>query len=106
MNRIVWLLLAAALAYPGASTAQNASVAYPVKPVTWIVPTTAGGGLDVETRIYASKLGAALGRNVLVDNKPGAGSTMGAAYVAKAAPDGYTIVSLTPSHTISPLIYP
>jgi tripartite-type tricarboxylate transporter receptor subunit TctC len=72
----------------------------------WIVPTTPGGGLDVETRLYASKLATIVGKNVVVDNKPGAGSTMGAAHVAKAPPDGYTLVSLTPSHTISPLIYP
>lgn len=95
----------AALTLSGTVKAQGAAD-YPAKPVTWVVAASAGGGTDFETRLYAIKMQEAFGKNFVVDYKPGAGSTIGAAYVAKAAPDGYTILSMTPSHTISPLIYP
>ena len=98
-------LLLSLPALSGTAAAQGSADAYPTRPVTWIVATAAGGGVDFESRIYAQKMGEALGKNFVIDYKPGAGSTIGAAYVAKAAPDGYTIVSLTPSHTISAMVY-
>jgi tripartite-type tricarboxylate transporter receptor subunit TctC len=99
------LLCSIALALPGLALAQGAGD-YPNRPVNIIVAVAAGGTTDIETRLYAIKLQETFGRPFIVDYKPGAGSTIGAAYVAKAAPDGYTLLTLTPSHTVSPLIYP
>jgi tripartite-type tricarboxylate transporter receptor subunit TctC len=65
---------------------------YPARPVTVVVPYAAGGGLDVLARLLAQKLADRLGKPFLVDNRPGAGTVIGANSVAKAAPDGYTIM--------------
>ena len=83
------------------ATAQN----YPNRPVKIIVPFGAGGFTDVVARIVGQKLGAAMGGSFVIENKPGAGSTIGADMVAKAAPDGYTLVMISSTHTISPSIY-
>ena len=64
---------------------------YPSRPVTLIVPYPAGGGADAVGRLTAQKLSAALGQQVIVENRPGAGSVIGTRAAAKAAPDGYTI---------------
>ena len=65
---------------------------WPTKPIRMIVPFAAGGGTDLVARALAEKLGAALGQNVIVDNKPGASGTIAMETAAKAAPDGYTLV--------------
>src|SRR5574341_1163455 len=65
---------------------------YPVKPVRIIVPTSPGGGNDFVARHVGQKLGDRLGQQFIVDNRPGAGGTIGTALVAKAAPDGYTLL--------------
>ncbi|QKO21598.1 tripartite tricarboxylate transporter substrate binding protein [Rhodoferax sp. BAB1] len=83
------------------AAAQN----YPNRPVKIIVPFGAGGFTDVVARIVGQKLGAAMGGSFVIENKPGAGSTIGADMVAKAAPDGYTLVMISSTHTISPSIY-
>lgn len=70
---------------------------YPVRPITMVVPYAAGGGLDVLARSLAQRLSPRLGETVVVENRPGAGTTIGAAAVAKAAPDGYTIMLGTSS---------
>ena len=80
----------------GFSFAQGA---YPTKPITMVVSYPAGGDTDALARVLAEKLGAKLGQNVLVDNKPGASGTIGNSFVAKSAPDGYTLL-MTPN-TIS-----
>ncbi len=90
-----------ALAAAGAS----AQGAYPNRPVKIIVPFGAGGFTDVVARIVGQKLGAAMGGSFVIENKPGAGSTIGADLVAKSAPDGYTLVMISSTHTISPSIY-
>ncbi len=90
-----------ALAAAGAS----AQGAYPNRPVKIIVPFGAGGFTDVVARIVGQKLGAAMNGSFVVENKPGAGSTIGADLVAKSAPDGYTLVMISSTHTISPSIY-
>jgi tripartite-type tricarboxylate transporter receptor subunit TctC len=79
---------------------------YPVKPVRLIVPNPPGGGNDVVARIFGQKLSEALGQQFVVENRGGAGTTIGTAYVAHAAPDGYTLIlSLVSSHAVSPNLY-
>ena len=104
MNRILACTLAAALSLPLAALAQ----AWPAaKPVRMVIPFPAGGATDIIGRTIAQKLSTALGQQVLVDNKPGAGGTIGADLVAKAAPDGYTILMATSStHSIGPALNP
>lgn len=82
-----------------------AAQSYPSRPVKIVVPFGPGGFTDVVARILAQKLGAAMGGSFVVENKPGAGSTIGTDQVAKAAPDGYTLVMISSTHTISPSIY-
>lgn len=78
---------------------------YPSKPVHLIVPFAPGGFTDVVARILGQKLSAALGQQFVVENKAGAGSTIGSDFVAKAAPDGYTLLMVSSTHVISPWIY-
>ena len=95
----------ASLSLPLLALAQGAGD-YPNRPVTWVLASAPGGGVDFESRMYAQKLTEAFGKSFIIDYKPGAGATIGATYVAKAAPDGYTLLSLTPSHAVSPMMYP
>ena len=85
--------------------AQRAADSYPSRPVTIIVPFAAGAVTDLETRLYAQKLTQLTGRTFVVDYKPGAGSMIGSAYVAKAAADGYTLLTATSALSIAPLLY-
>ena len=70
---------------------------WPQRPVKMVIPFPAGGPTDVMTRILSEKLSTALGQPVVVENKPGAGGSIGADFVAKSAPDGYTFVMATGS---------
>ena len=79
--------------------------AYPSRPVKLIVPFAPGGFTDVVARILGVKLSLALGQQFIVENKAGAGSTIGTDFVAKAAPDGYTLLMVSSTHVISPWIY-
>ena len=74
--------------------------AYPNKPVKLIVPFAPGGFTDVVARILGQKLSATMGQQFIVENKPGAGSIIGTDFVAKAAPDGYTLVMVSTTHVI------
>jgi tripartite-type tricarboxylate transporter receptor subunit TctC len=94
------LVLACALA-ASAAYAQP----YPSRPVRMVVPLSPGGFADVPARILAPRLSAALGRQVFVENRPGAGGTIGADFVAKSAPDGYTLLFSGTPHVISPWLY-
>ncbi len=85
----------------GAAFAQ----AYPNKPVKLIVPFAPGGFTDVVARILGQKLSVAMGQQFVIENKAGAGSTIGTDFVAKSAPDGYTLVMISTTHVISPWIY-
>src|SRR5438132_14149702 len=72
-----------------AASAQN----YPAKPIEWVVPYPAGGGSDVVARALTEAMGHALGQPIIINNKPGAATNIGADYVAHAKPDGYTILT-------------
>jgi len=89
----------------GAASAALAQ-AYPNKPIKLIVPFAPGGFTDVVARILGQKLSVSLGQPFVIENKAGAGSTIGPDFVAKAAPDGYTLVMVSTTHVISPAIYP
>ncbi len=93
--------LAAALTTPWA-----AAQAWPSKPVTVIVPFPAGGGTDAFARPLSAVLTKQLGRQVIIDNKGGAGGTLGAGIAAKSAPDGYTWFMGAVHHAIAPSVYP
>lgn len=82
-----------------------AAQAYPAKPLRIIVPQSAGGSTDLVARPLAKKLADALGQSVVVDNRPGAGSVIGTDLVAKAGPDGYTLLAVAASVTMSPSLY-
>jgi len=103
MNRRCALLLLLALpALPSVAFAQ----AWPSKPIKWIVPFAPGGTTDILARTVGDKLGAALGQPVIVENRPGAGGGVGADFVAKSPPDGYTLVGGTIStHAINASLY-
>ena len=107
MNRqfLVLAAIASSLSFaPQAAFAQPH--AYLSKPIRLIVPFPPGGATDIIGRTLAQKLSVQLGQNVIVDNKPGAGGTLGSAEAAKAAPDGYTLLLATTStHSIAPSLY-
>jgi len=94
-------ILAAALALP------LAALAYPDKPIEWVVPYPAGGGSDVVARTLAEPMGKALGQTLIINNKPGAGTNIGADYAAKAKADGYVMLTAdTATLAANPSLYP
>ena len=98
------LVLGFVLAVAGtAAAADNAP--YPSRPVKLVVPFAPGGFTDVTARILGQKLSEAMGQQFVIENKPGAGSTIGSDLVAKAPPDGYTLLMVSTTHVISPWIY-
>lgn len=82
-----------------------AHAAWPDKPITLVVPFPPGGPTDMVARVLAQAVGEQLGQSVVVDNKPGANGNIGNAFVAKAAPDGYTVLYNTSSLALSPALY-
>ena len=82
-----------------------AQAAWPSKTITFVVPFTAGSATDVLARLYADKLGSRLGQTIVVDNKVGAGGTIGTAQVARSAPDGHTFVVVSTGHVVNPVLY-
>ncbi|SEB08265.1 tripartite tricarboxylate transporter substrate binding protein [Variovorax sp. YR216] len=104
MKRIVSILVAL-VALLGSSFV--VAQAYPTKPIRIIVPYQAGQGTDVATRYLAEHLGRALGQPLVIDNRAGAGGNIGAAEVARAAPDGYTLLMGTNgTHVLNQFLYP
>src|SRR4051812_44130134 len=100
MKRLVTFVAATLLA--GAAAAQS----YPAKPIKFVVPFTAGSGTDIIARTVADTMGKSLGQPIIIDNKPGAGGTIGAAQVARSEPDGYTVLIHSSGHALNPAIYP
>ena len=99
--RYAKLAAAAAFCVGAAASAQT----WPAKPVTIVVPFPAGGTTDVLARAISTKLSAAIGQPVIVDNKPGAGATLGAALVAKANDGGHTLLMGAVHHTVATSVY-
>jgi len=82
--------------------AQAAAQGYPNRPIRFIVPSSAGGGLDITARTLAQKLNQALGQTIVVDNRGGASGSIGMELTARSAPDGYTISMVSAAHTAHP----
>ena len=91
---------------PAAVAAQRGddTVHYPARPIRVVVPFTPGGQPDIFARIIGQKAGEALGQQIVVDNRAGAGGMIGSQIVAEATPDGYTLLSISASHTILPFV--
>lgn len=102
MRLIAFILSAAALAVCGTASAQT----YPVKPVRIINPFSPGGSLDLVARLLAKSMSSELGQQFIVENRPGAGGTIGVDLVAKSPPDGYTLLIVQSSITVNPSLQP
>src|SRR5918997_178571 len=95
---LVWFLTAGLIAGAVAQT-------FPTKPIRTIVPFPAGGGIDTVIRLLGPKMSEALGQPILVDNRSGASGTLGTELVAKAPPDGYTLLGTFSSHSQNQILY-
>ncbi|MDB5620060.1 tripartite tricarboxylate transporter substrate binding protein [Tardiphaga sp.] len=101
--RLALCTVAIVLGAATAASAQNA--AYPNRTITLVLPFAAGSGTDTTTRIISQQLGVALGVPIVIDNKPGANGSIAATYVARSAPDGYTLfVTTNTSHSANPFL--
>jgi tripartite-type tricarboxylate transporter receptor subunit TctC len=94
----------AVAALAGSSTAWAADT-FPNHPITIIIPASPGGAIDITARLIGQKMSVSTGQSVVIQNKPGATGTIGEDYVAKAAPDGYTLVLAASSHAINPTMF-
>ena len=101
MKRRLFAVVLAAAALPWAALAQS----WPAKPVRIIVPFAAGGPADIYARVVGEKLQAALGQSFVVENKPGGGALPGTDAVAKSAPDGYTLLMMSNTHTVNESLF-
>ena len=101
--KLLLLIVGAVQAFAGSSALAQT---WPTKPVKIIVPFAAGGPADVYARFLSQRLQDALGQNFVVDNRPGAGSVIGTDVVAKAAPDGYTLLLMSNAHTVNETLIP
>ncbi len=95
-------LIASQCQFTGNAEAQKA---YPAKQIRFVLGQSPGGGTDILTRIFATKLSESLGEQVVVENRPGAGGNIGAEFAARSAPDGYTIFMASAPHAIAPSLY-
>ncbi|HVE49783.1 MAG TPA: tripartite tricarboxylate transporter substrate binding protein [Casimicrobiaceae bacterium] len=95
----------AAIVAVGIGGANRADAQYPARSLRWIVPYTPGGLTDSVTRIVTQKMAESLGQSIVVDNRPGANSILGADLAAKAAPDGYTMLTVIAAHSANATLY-
>jgi tripartite-type tricarboxylate transporter receptor subunit TctC len=93
-----------AAAFGAALCAGALAQSYPVKPIRIVVPYAPGGAVDIVARAVGQDLTKRLGQSVLVENRTGAGGNVGSDAVAKAAPDGYTLLMASPANTINPTL--
>ena len=100
------LLRIALIAAAVLTSAPLTAAEYPTRPITLVVPYAAGGGNDVIARIVAERMSASLGQTIVIENRGGAGGTIATRQVAKAEPDGYTLLIATSSLAINPSLYP
>ena len=101
-RRLTFAIAAAFFMCPGASWAQS----FPNKPIRFVVPFSPGGGTDTLARILAQKMSESWGQSVVIENRTGAGGTIGAAIVAKATPDGHTLLVHSPGFVITAALQP
>ncbi len=97
LSSLPWLLMA--------STHCQAQAAYPAKPIRIVVALAAGGGVDTSARMLGQRFTEAWGQQVIAENRPGAGGTIAAEVVARAAADGYTLLMTSMGHSIAPALY-
>ncbi len=103
---LVLSLIVPPCAYHGAATAAEAAKGYPSRPIRFVISQTPGSSIDTMSRVVATKMSELLGHQLVVDNRTGAGGTIGAAIVAHSEPDGYTLfAAATASQVIGPQIY-
>src|SRR5262245_56634779 len=102
--RLLMISTAAIVLLPHPASGQG-TADYPAKPVRVIVGSSPGGGGDVQTRMFAQKMSDSLKRQFIVENRPGAADQIANSAAAKSAPDGYTLVSVSPTFTIVPALY-
>ena len=102
----VWRSLAACLVMLGLSASTAGAQDYPVKPIKMIVPFTPGSPVDVLARLVSNHLSPRLGQTIVIENRPGAGTTIGTKVAAGADPDGYTLMIAATSFVISSVMYP
>jgi tripartite-type tricarboxylate transporter receptor subunit TctC len=98
----IWLIAIAAMT---SASAQEDPAKYPTRPIRIIVGFAAGGGNDIIARVFGQKLSESLGQPVIVENKPGGGAIVATEYVAKSAPDGYTLLMSASGISINPAVY-
>jgi tripartite-type tricarboxylate transporter receptor subunit TctC len=101
----VWKHALASFLLPLSLAAGAQPAAYPSKPIKWVVPYTPGGITDSVTRLVTIKLQEALGQPIVIENKPGANSIIGADLVAKSAPDGYNVLTVIAAHAANATLY-
>ncbi len=107
MNRKTMLSMLACALGAAAFAPAHAQEAFPSRPIMLVIPFPAGGATDVLGRLIGKKLGDKLGQSVVIDNRAGAGTVIGASYVAKASPDGYTLLlSSGTTFTVNPAVRP
>ncbi|MEY3872190.1 MAG: hypothetical protein RLZZ296_1185 [Pseudomonadota bacterium] len=99
-------LVAIAAVLSAAAVSAQTTAAYPSKTIKIVVPFTAGSATDIMARVVGERLSASLGQAVMVENRPGAGGTLGSAQVAKSEPDGYTLLVVSTGHVVNPTLYP
>lgn len=103
--KLSFAAVALSLATVSGSIFANPATNYPDRPITWVVPFPPGGAMDAIARVVGRTIGEETGQSVVIENKPGAGGNIGASYVAKAKPDGYTIMIVANGMAVNPALY-
>ena len=109
MSRITSVLLACSILTPCAALAQapaqTSPASWPTRPVTMVIPVAPGSNTEFEPRLYATKMSEALGKQFVLDFKPGSGNLVAAQYVAKSAGDGHTLMVVNATFPLMPILF-